>query len=131
MSYFGRTVHIETLKLYSDVVRLRSYSRAAEQNHVSQSAASQALAKLEHELGGILIDRTQRPFVVTPQGQAFHEACLGLLAAWDQARASVAASKARIDGTVRLAAIYSVGVYEVSRYLHEFAVTYPDARVDL
>jgi len=124
-------MHIETLKLFSDVVRLHSYSRAAEQNHVSQSAASQALGKLEGELGAVLIDRTQRPFVVTPQGQAFHEACLGLLAAWDQARASVAASKARIDGTVRLAAIYSVGVYETSRYLQEFTTTYPEASVEL
>ncbi len=124
-------MHIETLKLYSDVVRLHSYSRAAEQNHVSQSAASQAIAKLEGELETVLIDRTQRPFVITPQGQVFHEACLGLLGAWEQAKSDVAATKTRIDGTVRLAAIYSVGVYEVSRYLHEFATTYPDAHVEL
>ena len=124
-------MHIETLKLYCDVVRLRSYSRAAEQNHVSQSAASQSLGKLEAELGARLLDRSQRPFVVTPQGQAFHEACLDLLAAWEQAKAGVAATRTRIDGTIRLAAIYSVGVYEVSRYLQEFATTYPESRVDL
>ena len=40
-------MHIETLQLYCDVVRLRSYSRAAEQNHVSQSAASQAIHQLD------------------------------------------------------------------------------------
>src|SRR5690349_5650183 len=124
-------MHIETLKLYCDVVRLRSYSRAAEQNHVSQSAASQSLAKLEAELGAKLLDRSQRPFVVTPQGQAFHEACLGILAAWEQARGAVVATRTRVDGTIRLAAIYSVGVYEVTRYLQEFASTYPEARVDL
>jgi DNA-binding transcriptional LysR family regulator len=69
--------------------------------------------------------------MVTPQGQAFHEACLGLLGVWEKAKADVAAVQTRIDGTVRLAAIYSVGVYEVSRYLQEFASTYPDARVEL
>ncbi|MBI4503535.1 MAG: LysR family transcriptional regulator [Gemmatimonadetes bacterium] len=124
-------MHLETLRLYCDVVRLRSYSRAAEQNHVSQSAASQAIGKLEEELGAALIDRTQRPFVVTPQGQSFHEACLGLLGAWERAKAAVGAAEARIDGTVRLAAIYSVGVYEVSRYLQEFASAYPAATVQL
>jgi len=124
-------MHVETLRLYTDLVRLRSYSLAAEHHLVSQSAASQAIRKLEEDLGATLIDRSQRPFVLTPQGQAFHEACLGVLAAWELARAAVSAAETRIDGTVRLAAIYSVGVYEVSRYLHEFSSAYPEATVQL
>jgi DNA-binding transcriptional LysR family regulator len=124
-------VHLETLKLYCDLVRLRSYSRAGEENHVSQSAVSQAIAKLEADLGVQLLDRRQRPFVVTPQGQTFYEACLELVAAWDKARSAITATEAKIDGTVRLAAIYSVGVHEVSRYMQEFATEYPDARVEL
>jgi DNA-binding transcriptional LysR family regulator len=124
-------MQLETLRLYADLVRLRSYSRAAAQHQVSQSAASQAIHKLEADVGARLIDRSQRPFVLTPQGQAFHEACLGVLAAWERARAAVSAAETRIDGTVRLAAIYSVGVYEVSRYLHDFSTAYPDATVQL
>jgi DNA-binding transcriptional LysR family regulator len=124
-------MQLDTLRLYCDVVRLRSYSRAAAQGRVSQSAASQAIGKLERELGATLIDRTRRPLAVTPPGQAFYEACLGVLAAWEQARAAVSAAEARIDGTVRLAAIYSVGVYEVSRYLQEFASAYPESTVQL
>ena len=57
-------MHIETLRLFCDVVRLRSFSRGAEQNFVSQSAASQAVQQLETHLGVALIDRTKRPFVV-------------------------------------------------------------------
>ncbi len=124
-------MNLETLSLYSDLARLRSYSRAAEHHRVSQSAASQAIHKLEEELGATLIDRSRRPLTLTPQGQAFHHACLGVLAAWEQARAAVSAAESRIDGTVRLAAIYSVGVYEVSRYLQEFASSYPQASVRL
>lgn len=124
-------MNLDTLSLYSDLARLRSYSRAAEQHRVSQSAASQAIRKLEEELGATLIDRSQRPLALTPQGQAFHHACLSVLAAWEQARAAVSAAEPRIEGTVRLAAIYSVGVYEVSRYLQEFASAYPDATVQL
>ena len=124
-------MHLDTLHLFADLVRLRSYSRAAEQHQVSQSAASQAIRKLEAELGATLVDRTQRPLALTAQGQAFHEASLGVLAAWEQARAAVSAVAPHIDGTVRLAAIYSVGVYEVSRYLHEFSAAYPAATVEL
>jgi DNA-binding transcriptional LysR family regulator len=124
-------VHLETLQLYCDVVRLRSFSRGAEQRFVTQSAASQAVQQLETLLGVSLIDRTKRPLVVTPEGQAFFDACQELLASWERARAAVGAVKARVDGTVRVAAIYSVGLHDVSRPMQQFQSLYPDARVQL
>lgn len=124
-------MHLETLRLYCDVVRLRSFSRGAQQNFVSQSAASQAVHQLERVLGVGLIDRTKRPFVVTPEGQAFYEACRTLLEGWEKAKAGVAAVKARVDGTVRVAAIYSVGLHDVSRHMQRFMSRYPEARVEL
>src|SRR3989442_12796537 len=128
---YNRAVHLETLRLYCDVVRLRSFSRGATQNFVSQSAASQAMQQLETELGVALLDRTKRPFVVTPEGQAFYEACRRLLESWDKAKAGLAAVKARVDGTVRVAAIYSVGLHDVSRHVQRFMSLYPEARVQL
>src|SRR2546428_5756812 len=128
---YNHAVHLETLRLYCDVVRLRSFSRGATQNFVSQSAASQAMQQLEAELGVSLLDRSKRPFVVTPEGQAFYEACRGLLESWDKAKAGIAAAKARVDGTVRVAAIYSVGLHDVSRHVQRFMSLYPEARVQL
>lgn len=124
-------VQLQTLRLYCDIVRLRSFSRGAEQAFVSQSAASQAVQQLEREVGAALIDRTKRPFVITPEGQAFYNACRGLLDAWDQAKAEVAAVKVRVDGTVRVAAIYSVGLHDMSHHLQRFMSLYPTARVQL
>jgi len=89
------------------------------------------MQQLETELGEVLLDRTKRPFVVTPEGQAFYEACRGLLESWEKARAEVAAVKARVDGTVRVAAIYSVGLHDVSRNVQQFMSLYPEARVQL
>ncbi len=124
-------MHLETLRLYCDVVRLRSFSRGAEQSFVSQSAASQAVQQVEAELGVALLDRTKRPFVVTPEGQAFYEACRGLLESWEKVKTEVAAVKAHVDGTVRVAAIYSVGLHDVSRHVQRFMSLYPEARVQL
>jgi DNA-binding transcriptional LysR family regulator len=124
-------VHLETLRLYCDVVRLRSFSRGAEQNFVSQSAASQAVQQLETHLGVALIDRTKRPFVVTPEGEAFFASARGIVEAWDTAKSEVAAVKVRVDGTVRVAAIYSVGLHDVSRPMQQFRALYPQARVQL
>jgi DNA-binding transcriptional LysR family regulator len=124
-------VHLETLRLYCDVVRLRSFSRGAEQNFVSQSAASQSVQQLEAHLGVVLIDRTKRPFVVTREGEAFYAATRGILESWEKAKTEVAAVKARVDGTVRVAAIYSVGLHDMSRPMQQFISLYPQARVQL
>ena len=124
-------MHLETLRLYCDVVRLRSFSKGAEQNFVSQSAASQAVQQLEAQIGAVLIDRTKRPFVVTAEGRSMYDACRSMLEAWEKAKADVAAEKARVDGTVRVAAIYSVGLHDVSRPMQQFSSLYPEARVQL
>ena len=124
-------MHLETLRLYCDVVRLRSFSRGAEENFVSQSAASQAVQQLEGQLGVALIDRTKRPFVVTREGEAFYAAARGILESWEKAKTEVAAVKARVDGTVRVAAIYSVGLHDMSRPMQQFMSLYPQARVQL
>ena len=124
-------MQLESLRLFCDVVRLRSFSRAAEENFVSQSAASQAIQQIEQHLGVGLIDRTKRPFVVTPEGEAFYGACRNLLDGWEKAKAEIGAVKARVDGTVRVAAIYSVGLHDVSRHMQRFMSLYPAARVEL
>ena len=124
-------MHLETLRLYCDVVRHRSFSRGAEDNFVSQSAASQAVAQLEAQMGTTLIDRTKRPLVVTAEGTKFHETCREILGLWDKARSEVGTVQAQLDGTVRVAAIYSVGLHDVSRHMQRFHGLYPAARVRL
>jgi len=122
-------VNLDTLRLYCDVVRLRSFSRAATASGVSQSAASQAIQQLEAELDATLLDRSCRPLAPTAEGRGFYDACRGLLAGFEKARADLAASRQRVEGTVRVAAIYSVGLHDMSRHMQPFMAAYPNARV--
>ena len=124
-------MNLDTLRLYCDVVRLRSFSRAAAAGGVSQSAASQAVQQLEAELDAILLDRSRRPLEPTAEGRGFYDACRGLLAGFEKARADLAASRQRVEGTVRVAAIYSVGLHDMSRHMQPFMAAYPNARVRL
>ena len=55
-------MQIDTLKVYCDVVRLRSFSRGAEANNVLQATASLTVQRLEKHLGVNLIDRSCRPW---------------------------------------------------------------------
>jgi len=122
-------VNLDTLRLYCDVVRLRSFSRAAAASGVSQSAASQAVQQLEAELDATLLDRSRRPLEPTAEGRGFYDACRGLLTGFEKARAALAASRQRVEGTVRVAAIYSVGLHDMSRHMQPFMAAYPNARV--
>jgi len=122
-------VNLYTLKLYCDVARLRSFSRGATASGVSQSAASQAIQQLEAELGAVLLDRSRRPLQPTEEGRGFFEACRTLLQGFEQARAELAASRQRVEGTVRVAAIYSVGLHDMSRHMQPFMAEHPQARV--
>jgi DNA-binding transcriptional LysR family regulator len=128
---YTRCVQLETLQLYCDVVRLRSFSRAAAQNGVTQSAASQAIQQLESELDAQLLDRSRRPLRPTDEGRGFYEACRRLLAGFERARVDLAASRQRVEGTVRVAAIYSVGLHDMSRHMQPFMSAHPHARVRL
>jgi DNA-binding transcriptional LysR family regulator len=120
---------LETLKLYCDIVRLRSVSRGAAASSISQSAASQAIQQLEGELGAPLLDRSRRPVAPTEHGRKFYEACRTLLQGFEKARAEIGASRQRVEGTVRVAAIYSVGLHDMSRHMQPFMAAHPRARV--
>jgi DNA-binding transcriptional LysR family regulator len=122
-------VTLETLHLYCAIVRLRSFSRGAAANQVSQSAASQAIQQLEADLGVLLIDRSKRPFMVTPEGRSYYEACRTLLRGYEKVKAEITASRTQVSGTVRVAAIYSVGLHDMGRHMQRFMSLHPQAKV--
>ncbi|MBI4465360.1 MAG: LysR family transcriptional regulator [Acidobacteria bacterium] len=122
---------LEALQLYCDVVRLRSFSRAATEHGISQSAASQTIQQIESDLRVLLLDRSQRPFALTPAGQKFYETCRDLLQSFERTRAEITAGQDELSGTVRVAAIYSVGLHGLSSQMQRFLSRYPKARVRL
>lgn len=62
-------MHLETLKCFVCVVEERSISKAAQKIHISQSAASQMLQKLEEDFGHELLVRSNKGVTLTPRGE--------------------------------------------------------------
>ncbi len=124
-------MNLETLGLYCDVIRSGSFSLGAAAHRISQSAASQAVRQLEDELGTQLIDRTKRPFMVTPEGKKFFEACLTMLETFEKAKANITEEKTQVGGTIRVAVIYSVGLQDMGFYTQQFTTRYPQAKIRL
>jgi DNA-binding transcriptional LysR family regulator len=119
----SQAVHIRSLKVFYDVVRKRSFSHAATEHGMTQSAASQSVQHLEEFLGVKLIDRTKRPFILTPEGQKFYDGLGGILrqfdALVDEVRIENAPSPG-VSGHVVIASIYSMGLSYLPTLEEEF-----------
>ncbi len=122
---------LRQIKYFQAVVRNNSFSEAAYECNISQSAISQQIQALERELGFPLLERKKRKFELTPAGEFFYKKSLVLIADYDQI----------VRETTRLAgggqACFKVGFLrcysgqEFHLALEEFTAKYPDIPVEV
>jgi len=124
-------LNFDHLELFREIVQTKSLTRGAAQCGVSQSAASQHLQELEAKLGVTLLDRSRRPFILTPAGKLYYEMCRDILRRKEEFEVALEQAKADVEGTVRVASIYSVGLSEMSYLKAEFSRRHPDARLQV
>ena len=124
-------MHVETLRIFCDVVRHGSFSRGAMARSVSQSAASQAVRQLEKHLGAELIDRSKRPWELTAEGAIVFKGCQEIVERYHEFEDAVRHHRNPSAHRVRLASIYSVGLQHLSQYVDQFRALVPGAAVDL
>lgn len=116
-------------KLFKEIAQTRSLTRAAAHCGISQSAASQRMREVERRLGTRLVDRSTRPLTLTPAGRLYLEFARDVLRLEEQFQLELGRLKEQVEGTVRVASIYSVGLSEMSRLSAEFAARYPGAQL--
>jgi LysR family transcriptional regulator, transcriptional activator of the cysJI operon len=124
-------LNYESLKLFKDIAQSRSFSRGAAMNDVSQSAASQHVQDLEKWLGTQLLDRATRPLAVTPAGQMYVDFCRDVLRRKEEFEGAVDRLKQQVEGTVRVASIYSIGLSEMAQLEEEFSKRQPEAQLSV
>jgi len=123
------SVLFDNVKLFRDIAQAKSISRGALHNGISQSAASQSLHELEKKLGISLFDRATRPLTLTSAGKLYFDLCRDVHRREEQFQAALDLLKAQVEGEVRVASIYSIGLSEMSRLQEEFAVRFPNAQL--
>jgi len=118
-------MHLRNVKVFCDVARRRSFSKAGELNGVSQSSVSQTVHQLEERLGTQLVDRSKRPLELTPAGAVYFEGCRKLLNGFREMEDSVQQLGNRVAGRLRIASIYSVGLLQMHEYVQRYQELYP------
>jgi DNA-binding transcriptional LysR family regulator len=126
-------MHIETLKVFCDLVDLQSFSLAAERNFITQSAVSQQIRSLEDKFKRRLLERVRgrREVKLTSAGEVFYREAKHVLDAYDQLQESLRGIVGKIGGTVKVATVYSVGIHELPAKVREFMSKFPAAKIDL
>ncbi len=122
-------VIFEDCKLFRDVAHTRSLSRAAAMNGISQSAATQHIQELEKKLRVQLLDRSTRPLGLTPGGKLYAELCRDVLRCEENFVAALDDVKSEVEGGVRVASIYSIGLSEVPALREQFSHTCPGVQL--
>ena len=126
-------MHIETLKVFCDLVDLQSFSLAAERNFVTQSAVSQQIRTLEEKFKRRLLERVRgrREVRLTPAGEVFYRESKNVLDCYAGLNESMRGLVGKIGGTVKVATVYSVGLHELPPVVREFMSKFPSAKIDL
>ncbi len=122
-------MHIETLKVFCDVVETGSFSIAASQNFITQSAVSQQLRALEAKYRCKLLERSRGGAKPTPQGAILYRTSREIIDRFQDVEAELQHSCSVVGGHLRLAIVYSVGLHELPPYLKEYLRNYPDVNV--
>ena len=128
---YHKFVDIRDLEYFLACCKARSFTAAAREVHIVQSAMSLAIARLEQDLGAPLFDRTGTPIALTEQGAALQAAAQRILDAVQAARDEVAAASDQVRGTVTLGSTLHTGRLDLAAVLSEVRERHPAVVVQL
>jgi DNA-binding transcriptional LysR family regulator len=122
-------MQIENFKIFADLVETKSFSKSAKLNNITQSAVSQQARAMERHFKALLVDRSQKQFQLTREGQRVYESAKDVLHAYDTLLSELQEMKKVVSGTIRISTIYSIGLHELPPYIKRFLHDFPSVNV--
>lgn len=122
-------MHFENFKIFSDLVESQSFSRAAKLNGVTQSAVSQQLRNMERHFNVLIVDRSQKQFRLTREGEKLYDSAKDILQRYEKLTSELHAMRKIISGTIHISTVYSIGLHELPPYVKRFLQKYPSVNV--
>ncbi len=128
--YVG-TLNLHHLRVFQVVVRYLSFSRAAEELLISQSAVSMHVKSLERAVGLPLFEKIGHRIRLTVAGESLWSYSQKIFALLDETQQVMVALKGGHIGQLRVAADTTAGVYVVPEYLGQFRRMFPQVGIML
>jgi DNA-binding transcriptional LysR family regulator len=121
----------QSLKAFVTVAERGSFSLAAEQLHLTQSAVSKRISSLEHQTGKKLFDRIARQVSLTEAGQALLPRAQHILQEYAAAVQAINDLSGVANGTLHLAISHHLGLHRLPPTLKAFARKYPEVHLNI
>ncbi|MDH4164188.1 MAG: selenium metabolism-associated LysR family transcriptional regulator [Nitrospirota bacterium] len=122
---------LHKIEIFCTLVRLRSFSRTAEQLRLSQPTVSGHIKQLEQELGVRLLDRLGRRIVPTDAGEVLYRHGVRLLEERDRARQEIEGLSGKVSGLLAIGGSTIPGAYILPRLIGRFKKLYPEISIRL
>jgi DNA-binding transcriptional LysR family regulator len=122
---------LKQIKYFQSVVRCGSFTEAAEQNFISQSAISQQIQALEKELGVTLLERKNRKFTLTASGEYFYKKSLVLTADFEKMCRETVRIAQKDETALRIGYLKCYSSSEFQQAVSEFSKKYPDVSISI
>ena len=119
------------MKYFIAVVECSSFTEAAEQCYISQSAISQQIRSLEKELGVELIHRENRRFTLTPAGEYFYEQSKGILNEVEDIRRETFRIGKDKEMELKIGYLRCYSGQELHQAVAEFSRLYPEVSIHI
>jgi DNA-binding transcriptional LysR family regulator len=122
-------MQIESFRVFRDLVESQSFSKAAQMNHITQSAVSQQIRAIEERFHVPLIERSSKRFALTREGDLLYETSKNVITHYDSLQHQLNEMRNIISGTIRVSTVYSIGLHELPPYLKKFLKEFPNVNV--
>ncbi len=98
-------------------------------NSITQSAVSQQLRTMERHFKVLIVDRSQKKFRLTREGQKLYDSAKDILRRYEKLNCELLEMRKVISGNIHIATIYSIGLHELPPYIKRFLKKYPSVNV--
>ena len=122
---------LRQLKYFQTVVRLNSFTEAARECYISQSAISKQIQSLEQALGVQLLHRENRSFTLTPAGEYFYKKSLILTGDFEKLCRETARIAHKGEARLSIGYLKCYSGPEFQMAVAEFSGKYPDVVIDI
>lgn len=116
----------QQLQIFVTVAEKESFSRAAEEHHMTQPAVSQYIRQLEDEIGARLLERTNKYVRLNKAGEIVYHHAKEILALYTKMQNLVDDLANKASGHLSIGASYTFGEYVLPRIIANLKHTYPD-----
>lgn len=121
----------QSLQAFLAVADTQSFSRAAEQLHLTQPAVSKRIATLEFQVGRPLFDRIGRRIALTEAGSVLLPQARKILFAVEDSRRALANLSGHVGGRLTLATSHHIGLHRLPPILKDYTQRHPEVELDL